>query len=103
MTSSIRKYAASPSKRSHKGSVFKSFHPGPRFKKRASSGSAFTGFVWTIGQNDAKRVCLYQKVFPCGWPLRIKKQQMLQFFSIIVISTHTTHIYNSMPTPCAGK
>ena len=64
------KYADSLSTREHKGSVL-GFPPPPetRFQKSAFSGAAFTGSMWTVGQNDAKHVYLHRKVFPSGWPL----------------------------------
>ena len=69
MTWSKRSYASSPSKRTLKGCVCESFHPGNRFQKALFSGNAFTVFVWTIGQNDAKHLHWNQKASPCGRPL----------------------------------
>ena len=60
----------SPSIRSQTRAVFGFFHPETRFQKSAFSGSAFAGFVWTVGPNDAKHVRLHKKTFPCGWPLK---------------------------------
>ena len=57
-----------PSIRSQTRAVFGFF----RFQKSAFSGSAFAGFVWTVGPNDAKHVRLHKKTFPCGRPLSFK-------------------------------
>ena len=52
-----RKYADSPSTRRCEGRVFRFFHPETWFQK-----SAFTGSMWTISQNDAKRVFTHKSV-----------------------------------------
>ena len=59
-----------PSIRSQTRAVFGFFHPETWFQKSAFSGSAFAGFVWTVGPNDAKHVRLHKKTFPCGRPLK---------------------------------
>ena len=66
MTSSKRKYAFWPSRRTLKGCVSEFIHPGTWFQKTPFSCDAFTGFVWTIGQNDAKHLRFNQKTAPCG-------------------------------------
>ena len=47
------------SARKREGCVFRFFHPVSRFQRSAFSGAAFTGSMWTIGQNDAKHVHLH--------------------------------------------
>ena len=41
----------------------------PIFKKCAFSGAAFSGSVWTVGQNDAIRVRFRKRAFSSGWPI----------------------------------
>ena len=67
------KYADSPSTWERKGSVLGFFNPETRFQK-----SAFTGSMWTIGQNDAKHVRLHTKAFPCGWPLKCSERWWIE-------------------------
>ena len=71
MTSSKRKYAFWPSRRTLKGCVSEFIHPGTWFQKTPFSCDAFTGFVWTIGQNDAKHLRFNQKTAPCGRALSV--------------------------------
>ena len=45
------------------------FHPETRFQISVFSGTAFTGSLLTISQNDAKNVCLHKRAFPFGQAL----------------------------------
>ena len=40
-------------KQEREGYILGFFHPETRFQKSAFSGAAFSGSVWTVGQNDA--------------------------------------------------
>ena len=57
------KYADCPNENTRGGSL-EFFHPETRFQN-----SAFTGSMWTIGQNNTKHLRLHTRVFPYGRPL----------------------------------
>ena len=61
------KYADSPSTWKWEGCVFGFLHPETRFQK-----SAFSGSVWTVGQNDAIPVRFCKRALSSGWGLKGK-------------------------------
>ena len=63
------KYADSLSTQKQEGCVFWFFHPETRFQKSAFSGAAFSGSVWTVGQNDAIHMRFRKRAFSSGQPL----------------------------------
>ena len=60
------KYADSTSTWEQVGCVFGFFYPETRFQK-----SAFSGSVWTVGQNDVIHVRFRKRAFSCGRPLNL--------------------------------
>ena len=68
------------------------------FKKSAFTGTAFTGFMWTMGQNDAKHVCLPTKALPCGWPLNAKWSYTADLYSAAGAFSSSDSFRLAMPT-----
>ena len=53
------------------GLRFRIFPPWDPFSKKCISGAAFSGSVWTVGQNDAIHVPFCKRVFSTGWLLSV--------------------------------